>query len=93
MKLYVDDVRRAPAGWTAARTVDEALRLLKTQRVEEVSLDYMIGNSLENNFSPVAKMIASLPEKERPKKEEKKPEKEAEKKPAAKKEKPKKAKK
>ena len=44
MKLYVDDCRPAPAGWTLARTVAEALAHLRTGKVTEVSLDYhLIG--------------------------------------------------
>ena len=40
MRLFVDDERQAPKGWHRARTVTEAIRILATMSVEEVSLDY-----------------------------------------------------
>lgn len=43
MKLYVDDIRACPFGWTEARTVTDAIRILATQKVEHVSLDHDIG--------------------------------------------------
>jgi hypothetical protein len=66
MKLYVDDVRTPPPGWGLARTVKEATDILGRGGVDEVSLDYMIGETAENNFSPVARFIAGLPEDKRP---------------------------
>jgi hypothetical protein len=63
----VDDVRQPHSGWALARTVKEAIHILETQPVEEISLDYMIGNSDEENFSPVARHIVSMPEAKRPK--------------------------
>lgn len=66
MKLYVDDIRTPPPGWSLARTVREAVEFLGQNKVDEVSLDYMIGESLEQNFSPVARFIAGLPEEKRP---------------------------
>ncbi len=67
MKLYVDDVRPAPAGWRLARTVEQAVHLLETESVEELSLDYVIGVYPENNFSPVARHVARMPADRRPK--------------------------
>ncbi len=43
MKLWVDDIRPAPEGWTRARSVTEAIRILATMSVEEVSLDHDIS--------------------------------------------------
>ena len=43
MKLFVDDLRPAPNGWTLARTVDEAIELLLQGSVSELSLDYDLG--------------------------------------------------
>lgn len=37
IKLFVDDLRACPKGWVPARTVTEAIRILATQSVEEVS--------------------------------------------------------
>lgn len=42
LRLFVDDLRRCPDGWTPAQTVTEAIRILATQYVEEVSLDHDI---------------------------------------------------
>ena len=43
MKLWVDDQRPAPPGWTHAKTVDEAQAFLVTGLVEEASLDHDLG--------------------------------------------------
>lgn len=42
IKLFVDDIRKCPKGWTGARTVTEAIRILSTEDVTEVSLDHDI---------------------------------------------------
>lgn len=44
MRLYVDDLRPAPDGWVLARTVDEAVRVLRLGNVTELSLDYDLGS-------------------------------------------------
>lgn len=67
MKLFVDDVRDAPEGWVVARTVTDAIRILATQGVKEVSLDHDIafqerhGFDLET-FEGVAWYIAAMKE-------------------------------
>lgn len=43
IKLYLDDIRKCPVGWTLARTYDEAIKILKTGKVEEASLDHDLG--------------------------------------------------
>ena len=43
MKLWVDDIRKEPKGWTRARSVTEAIRILDTFEVTEVSLDHDIS--------------------------------------------------
>lgn len=40
IKLWLDDWRPAPAGWTLATTIADALALLRTGRVTHASLDY-----------------------------------------------------
>ena len=40
IKLWLDDCRPAPAGWTLAVTVADAIALLRTGRVTHASLDY-----------------------------------------------------
>jgi len=44
MKVFLDDLRPAPVGWVSVRWPDEAIRLLKTGAVEEVSLDHDLGD-------------------------------------------------
>ena len=60
MKLFVDDLRPAPNGWHEARSITEAIRILSTTSVDEVSLDYDIIGSIET-FEPVAWYIRSMP--------------------------------
>jgi len=43
MKVYLDDLRESPIGWTLTRTVCETLDLLKTGKVTELSLDHDLG--------------------------------------------------
>lgn len=43
MKLYLDDERPTPDGWQNVRTVEDAIELLKTGKVEEISLDNDLG--------------------------------------------------
>lgn len=42
MKLYVDDLRKCPEGWELARTNTEAIRILSTGYVDEISIDHDI---------------------------------------------------
>jgi hypothetical protein len=66
MRLYVDDLRTPPDGWHLARTIREAIDILSTQPVEEVSLDFMIADRFEDNFLPVALFMINLPPEKRP---------------------------
>jgi hypothetical protein len=43
LRLWLDDVREAPQGWIHVRTPDEAIDLLRTGEVEEISLDHDLG--------------------------------------------------
>lgn len=43
IRLWHDDVRPAPKGWTWAKTNDEAKTLLSTGNVVEASLDHDLG--------------------------------------------------
>lgn len=45
MKLYLDDERACPEGWTLAKTAEEAIFLLETEKVEEISLDHDLGDT------------------------------------------------
>lgn len=44
MKVYLDDERIAPDGWTQVRWPDEAIELLKTGEVTHLSLDHDLGD-------------------------------------------------
>lgn len=43
MKIYLDDTRPCPEGWVLVRTVEQAIKLLETEQVEEISLDNDLG--------------------------------------------------
>lgn len=44
MKVYLDDERPAPPGWTQVRWPDEAIALLRTGQVSDISLDHDLGD-------------------------------------------------
>ena len=44
MKIYLDDLRDAPEGWTRCYWPDEVIELLKTENVTEISLDHDLGD-------------------------------------------------
>lgn len=82
IKLYVDDLRKCPEGWTLARNNTEAIRLLSTGYVEAVSVDHdicvpfsgelsaSVKRRLEigkETFQPVAFYLSVMPEAMRPK--------------------------
>ena len=43
MKVWLDDERKAPEGWVHVKTPLQAIELLKTGNVEEISLDNDLG--------------------------------------------------
>ena len=43
MRVYLDDVREAPEGWTRTFTPEQTIDLLQTGTVEELSLDHDLG--------------------------------------------------
>lgn len=47
MKLWLDDIRPAPPGWTHVRSVPEAQRFLLAGVVEEASFDHDLGAGCE----------------------------------------------
>ncbi len=44
MRVYLDDERPTPAGWKRVYWPDEAIALLETGDVEEISLDHDLGD-------------------------------------------------
>jgi hypothetical protein len=46
VKVYLDDERPTPAGWVAARWPEDAIALLETGQVTDISLDHDLGDDL-----------------------------------------------
>lgn len=44
MKVFLDDERRTPEGWARVYWPDEAIALLQTGQVTEISLDHDLGD-------------------------------------------------
>lgn len=44
MKVYLDDERQTPEGWERVYWPDEAIALLQTGEVREISLDHDLGD-------------------------------------------------
>lgn len=44
MKIFLDDERVAPKGWVRVYWPNEAIELLKSKKVTEISLDHDLGN-------------------------------------------------
>ena len=44
MKVFLDDVRAAPAEWILVKWPNEAIRFLKSGKVSEISLDHDLGD-------------------------------------------------
>ncbi len=44
MRVYLDDERATPEGWARVFWPDEAIALLETGRVQELSLDHDLGD-------------------------------------------------
>ena len=48
MKVYLDDLREAPDGWVRVKTAHDSIELLKSLKVEEISLDHDLGDEKIN---------------------------------------------
>lgn len=44
MKVFLDDERQTPEGWKRVYWPEEAIELLKTNKVTEISLDHDLGD-------------------------------------------------
>ena len=72
MKLYVDDIRREPDGWTIARTINKAIKAIIQFEPEEISLDhdishearmangYLLVHSCDECFCAVARFMVAF---------------------------------
>ena len=45
MRVYLDDMRTTPDGWTRAYWPNEVIELLKSGKVKEISLDHDLGDA------------------------------------------------
>lgn len=45
MMVWLDDERPAPPGWVHVKTANEAISLLRTGKVERISLDHDLGET------------------------------------------------
>lgn len=43
MKVYLDDERTEPRGWFRVKTAKEAIKVLKNNKVDVISLDHDLG--------------------------------------------------
>ncbi len=59
LKLYLDDQRPAPSGWTLAKTADDAIEILRTGDVAELSLDYDLGDPIHGTGLQVLDWLES----------------------------------
>ncbi len=51
MKVFLDDIRKAPFGWEKTSSAEKTIELLKTGKVTELSLDYdLSATSLDNGY-------------------------------------------
>jgi len=48
MRVWLDDVREAPSGWTWVKTSADAIALLAGGDVAEISLDHDLGDDVVN---------------------------------------------
>lgn len=58
MKVYLDNQRAAPAGWLAVRWPEDAILLLATNEVTELSLDHDFGRGGRGSSDEVLQWIA-----------------------------------
>ena len=61
MKLWLDDIRTPPdSDWVWAKTADDAIYLIRTQEVDEISFDHDLGISTDGTGYSVAMEIEFL---------------------------------
>ena len=60
LRIFVDDERPAPKGWHRCDTIREALRMISTQGVEELSLDFDPGYVRCGMIIPPAESFYSI---------------------------------
>lgn len=53
LKVYMDDERSTPDGWSRTYTVEETIALLETRTVTHLSLDNDLGEGLKEGYEVV----------------------------------------
>lgn len=56
-KVFLDDMRPAPAGWTRTYWPEEVIELLKTGKVTNLSLDHDLGDDTHGTGYDVLKWL------------------------------------
>lgn len=54
LKVFLDDVREPPEGWVLVRTAAEAIAVLETGNVTDLSLDHDLGDPVNGTGHDVA---------------------------------------
>lgn len=63
MKIYLDDLRAAPEGWTIARTFDEFKQLVdRGEPIEAFSFDHDLGEQSPDGYTVIKWLAAEHPE-------------------------------
>jgi hypothetical protein len=57
MRIFFDDERETPPGWERVYRPDEAIAVLKTGRVTEISLDHDLGDDVRGTGYDVSLWI------------------------------------
>jgi len=50
MRIYMDDARETPRGWTRTYTVEETIAVLETRTVTHLSLDNDLGEGVPEGY-------------------------------------------
>lgn len=67
MKLWIDDLRTPPSGWTWAKTPDEAIDIINTSnKIDAISLDHDLGEDSDGQSLSTRPVLLFLIENEIP---------------------------
>ena len=53
LKVFLDDIRTPPTGWILTKTPEETIKLLKTGKVTDLSLDHDLGENVGNGYDVI----------------------------------------
>lgn len=67
MKIFLDDVREVPKGWTGVINVDEFRRLIeeahsKGEKIEAISFDHDLGENAEDGYDAAKWLSENYPQ-------------------------------